>query len=128
MNRILIVDDEADVREHIEEELARRGWETATADDGVEAVLRVIDGGWNSVLMDIRMPVLNGVDALRIIRRLNPSLPVIMFTGQAGQGEMLETKRLGAFACILKPVVIEKLLALLTEATQNSKTSERFEI
>ena len=128
MNRILIVDDEADMRDHIEEELARRGWETTTAKDGVEAVLQVIDGGLSCVLMDIRMPVLNGVDALRIIRRLDSRLPVIMFTGQAGHGEMLETKRLGAFGCLLKPVVIEKLLAILTEATQNNDPSKRFEL
>jgi DNA-binding NtrC family response regulator len=113
MHRILIVDDEQDVLDHLAGELGRSNWETGRAENGVEAVLKVMDGGWDIVLMDIRMPHLNGVNALRIIKRINPALPVIMFTGQAGQGDMLDSKRLGAYACLLKPIDFERLMSTL---------------
>ncbi len=113
MHRILIVDDEQDVLDHLEGELGRSGWETGRAENGVEGVLKVLEGGWDIVLMDIRMPHLNGVNALRLMKRIAPSLPVIMFTGQAGQGDMLETSRLGAYACLLKPIDLDRLIGTL---------------
>lgn len=113
MHRILIVDDEKDVLDQVSGELERHGWKTGGAENGVEAVLNVLDGGWDIVLMDIRMPHLNGVNALRLIRRIAPTLPVIMFTGQAGQGDMLETSRLGAYACLLKPIDFDRLISTL---------------
>jgi two-component system response regulator AtoC len=116
MKRILVVDDEPDVVEHLVEVLAHAGWQTGSAGDGVDAVISVLDNRWDLVLMDIRMPRLNGVDALRIMKRANPSLPVIMFTGQAGQGDMAESARLGAFTCLLKPVSTAKLLETVRQA------------
>lgn len=109
MTQILVVDDEPDLRRYLADELIDDGYRVDTAGDGVDAVLRVIDGGIDLVLMDIRMPRLDGLNALRILRRLAPSVPVIMFTGQAGQGDMLETTRLGAKTCLLKPVNVDRL-------------------
>ena len=109
MPQILVVDDEPDLRRYLADELIDDGYRVDTAGDGVDAVLRVIDGGIDLVLMDIRMPRLDGLNALRILRRLAPSIPVIMFTGQAGQGDMLETTRLGAKTCLLKPVNVDRL-------------------
>lgn len=116
MAKILVVDDEPDLRRYLADELTDEGHRVDTAADGVEAVLRAIDGGLDAVLMDIRMPRLDGLNTLRILRRLAPNLPVIMFTGQAGQGDMLETTRLGAVTCLLKPVNIERLKEILQQA------------
>jgi DNA-binding NtrC family response regulator len=68
------------------------------------------------ISMDFRMPKLDGLNALQIIRRLNPALPVFMFTGQAGQGEMLEAGRLGALTSAAKPVAFEAFLSTLPSA------------
>ena len=116
MVRILIVDDERDVVDYLVSELQTVGWQTGTAYDGIEAALKVIDGGWNAVLMDMRMPKLDGVGALRIIRRMAPQLPVILFTGQAGQGDMIEASRRGAFTCLFKPIAGDKLIRIIKEA------------
>ncbi|MCI0519175.1 MAG: response regulator [Chloroflexi bacterium] len=115
MKIILIVDDEPDVLEFLAGDLELASYKTDKASDGVEAVLKVLNGGYDAVLMDIRMPKLDGIGALRIIRRINAKLPVIMFTGQAGEGDMAETSRLGAFTCLLKPVSVAKLLETLTQ-------------
>jgi DNA-binding NtrC family response regulator len=116
MTRILIVDDEQDLANFLADEVESAGFTVSTAADGVEAVLKVFDGGWDGVVMDIRMPRLDGINALKIIRRVAPNLPVIMFTGQAGQGDMLESTRLGAFTCLVKPLAIDKLIASLNQA------------
>ncbi len=116
MANILVVDDEPDLRRYLADELRDEGYGADMAADGVDAVLRVIDGGVDVVLMDIRMPRLDGLNALRILRRLSPNLPVIMFTGQAGQGDMLETTRLGALTCLLKPVNVERLKEVVSQA------------
>ena len=113
--RILVVDDEKDLADYLADELKIEGYETATSYDGVEAVLKIIELSWDAVLMDIRMPKLNGINALRIIRRIRPNLPVIMFTGQAGQAEMLESTRLGAYTCLLKPVSTENLFRTIKQ-------------
>lgn len=116
MTRILIVDDERDLADYLASELEAAGFSAGVAADGVEAVLQVLDGGWDSIVMDIRMPKLDGINALKIIRRFAPRLPVITFTGQAGQGDMLESTRLGAFTCLIKPLAIDKLIETLQQA------------
>ena len=116
MKRILIVDDEEDLVQHLMGIVQRQGWEAGAADDGVAAVLKVMDGGWDAVLMDIRMPNLDGFGALKLIRRYNAQLPVVVFTGQAGQGDMMNARRLGAYACLLKPAEGEQIVQALTAA------------
>lgn len=123
MPRILIVDDEPDMLTFLSDELQAFGWQTGTAPNGVEAVLSVLNGGWDVVLMDIRMPKLDGINALRIIRRVAPNLPVVMLTGQAGQGDMYESTRLGAFTCLLKPIQSEKLKAAIEQAYARHATT-----
>lgn len=111
--KILVVDDEEDIVNFLSEELEYQGYRTDRARDGVEAVLKVLDGGIDAVLMDIRMPRLDGVNALRIIRKAAPAVPVIMFTGQAGQGDMAASTQYGAFTCLLKPVAPDRLMQVL---------------
>lgn len=113
MTQILVVDDEPDLQRFIADELRDAGYQVDTASDGVEAVLRVLNGGVDAVLMDIRMPRLDGVDALRILRRIAPSVPVILWTGQAGRGDMLEATRNGAVTCLLKPVSLDRVQSIL---------------
>lgn len=116
MAHILVVDDEPDLRNFIAAELRDAGYHVDTASNGVEAILQAIEGGLDAVVMDVRMPHLDGLDALRILRRLAPALPVVMCTGGTGRGDMLESNRLGAITCLAKPVVIERLREVLQQA------------
>jgi CheY-like chemotaxis protein len=110
MKKILVVDDEKELAEIVAEQLSNTGYETGVAFDGVEAVLSVLDYHWDIVLMDIRMPKLDGINALRIIRKLAPDVAVITFTGQAGQTDMVEAIKLGAYNCLFKPIRLEEVL------------------
>jgi CheY-like chemotaxis protein len=100
---ILIADDDRNfgliLQRELEEESHTVDWVT----DGVEAVLRCLERSYGLVLMDIRMPRLSGLDALRIITRLNPLIPVVTISGNAGAHEMEECARLGARTCLAKP-------------------------
>ena len=113
--KILVVDDEEVVLEMVKEALEMSGYKVRLARNGVEGVLALLDekDSISFILMDIKMPRLNGVDALRIMKRVAPKIPVITFTGHAESGEMSETVRLGAITCMTKPFKIDSLLQTL---------------
>jgi len=122
MTKILIVDDDVELVGYLADVMKQSGWEVGAAYDGVEGVLKVMDGGWDAVLMDIHMPNLNGLNALSIMLRHNRRLPVVLFTGQAGQGDMMNAYRRGAYACLLKPLEARKVIAALQEAMDRAAT------
>ena len=116
MKHVLVVDDDPDILEYLSKELLDSGYKTGTASDGVQAVLSILENEWHAVIMDIRMPKLDGIGALQIIRRVAPHLPVIMNTGQADQIDVLETKRLGAYTCLFKPIIPDHMFRVLEQA------------
>lgn len=121
MTHILVVDDEKDLTDALARELSLEGYATTVAYDGVEAVLTFLQKNIDAVLMDIRMPRLDGIGALEIMKAIKPGVTVIMFTGQAGQGDMLKSTDLGAFTCLLKPVRKDKLLDSMQKALTTKK-------
>ncbi len=118
--KILLVDDEPDVVALFKMDLERLGYQVCTAYNGVEAVLMVLDETWQTIILDIQMPVLDGLNAFRLIKRIAPETPVIMLTGKAIQQEMLESVSLGAHTCLLKPVPLAKLREILEQITLGS--------
>jgi len=77
--------------------------------NGVDAVLNFISKTYAFVLMDIKMPRLNGNDALRIMKRINPHVPAITISGKAGSEERAESVECGAIKCLTKPFEIAQL-------------------
>ena len=77
--------------------------------NGVEAVLNFLSNAYDFVLLDLRMPRLGGTDALRIIKNINPDVPAIAFSGNAGSSEMEETLQCGAIKCFSKPFSVAQL-------------------
>ena len=103
LGRILVVDDEAPVREVLAEYFATEGYTVETAGSGVEALTAVRDGHADLVLLDVRMPGLDGVQVLRRIRELDGHVPVIMVTANEDVTLAKETLKLGAFDYVAKP-------------------------
>ena len=106
---ILLADDERNFGIVLKTELEEEGYSVDLVRDGVEAVLSYIDRKYDFLLFDIKMPKLDGINALRIIRKLNPDVPAITFSGNAGTGEMAESVRAGAFRCFTKPFEVPLL-------------------
>ena len=103
LGRILVVDDEAPVREVLTEYFATEGYAVEAATNGLEALSAVRGGRADLVLLDVRMPGLDGVQVLRRIRELTDSVPVIMVTANEDATLARETLMLGAFDYVAKP-------------------------
>ena len=103
LGRILVVDDEAPVREVLTEYFTTEGYAVEGAGSGAEALTVVRGGRADLVLLDVRMPGLDGVQVLRKIREINEDVPVIMVTANEDVGLAKETLRLGAFDYVAKP-------------------------
>jgi len=109
MVKILLADDDRNFSTVLKNELEEERHIVDVVSDGVEAVLRFINNAYDFVLLDIRMPRLNGIDALRIIKRINPQVPAVTFSGKAGDLEMGESLECGAIKCLRKPFEIAQL-------------------
>ena len=106
MFRVLIGEDDKNFGSVLKWELEGGKYHVDLAPDGVEAVLGFLVHDYDFILLDIRMPRLNGNDALKIIKKINPHVPAITFSGHAGREEMEESLRCGAIKCLKKPFEI----------------------
>jgi CheY-like chemotaxis protein len=114
--RVLLVDDEERFALQMRKLLARRDFQVVTAGDGHQALALIHDQPFDAVVLDIRMPVMDGMTALRRIQE-NPSPPpIIMLTGHATLETGIEAIRQGAFDYLMKPCGIEDLVAKLEVA------------
>ena len=120
--RALFVDDEREFLELMEKRLSRRGIEVSTAYDGQEGVRAVEEaaaaGTLPDVVMDVRMPGMDGLEALRRMKAVASALPVVLLTGHASLGVAVEGMDLGAFDYMLKPVAINELILKMEEAAR----------
>jgi DNA-binding response OmpR family regulator len=123
MIRILAVDDDRDLVKFLMRILQAQGWEAGAAYDGEEAMLQVKQGRWDAVLLDIKMPKLDGLAALKQMRQYDPNLPVVLITGDAERGDMMEAYRSGADACLVKPLDDQDLVKAIREALERSQAS-----
>jgi two-component system response regulator HydG len=107
---ILVVDDEESHRMMLRAHLEEDGFEVVEASDGHEAVQRVENRFFDLVLIDIRMPKMDGMEALRQIKHFNPSIPVIMMTAYGSIDSAVETLKSGAEDYLTKPLDMDELL------------------
>lgn len=122
MARLLVVDDEKNLRLVVEKEMTRQGHEVATADDG-EAAWELLEAqDFDVLLCDINMPRLDGLGLLRRTREQSQHQPeVIMLTGQATVESAIEAMKLGAYDYLTKPYRIGELSALVTAAAEKQQ-------
>jgi DNA-binding response OmpR family regulator len=114
MVNILLAEDDKNFARVLKRELEEDHHVVDHVSNGIEAVLACIDHVYQFVLLDIKMPGLNGNDALRIIKKLCPSVPIITFSGNAGQTEMAQSVKCGALKCFIKPFQVSALKEMIT--------------
>ncbi|UCG79321.1 MAG: response regulator [Nitrospirota bacterium] len=107
--RILIAEDDKNLGYLLRNELEGSRYTIDLAVDGVDAVLQFISKRHDFIVFDIKMPKLDGINALRIIKKLDPDVPAITISGNAGQGDMAESVRAGAIRCLTKPFQVSDL-------------------
>ena len=116
-NKILVVDDNEALCNMIKDILEMENYEVSTALDGFKALELVKQETFDSVLMDIKMPVMNGVETFKKLKEIAPKTPVIMVTAYAVEDLIGEALREGAFAALHKPIDFEQLFETIDCAT-----------
>ncbi len=121
--RVLVVDDEAPVRKPICVSLRKAGYDVIEAEDGEQAI-RTLNEGDNpllvdTILCDIRMPNINGVDAIAYFRSQYPSVPVVVLTGYPNVELAVSLLKLGVSDYLVKPVEKEQLLTVIKRAVKH---------
>jgi DNA-binding NtrC family response regulator len=112
-SRILVVDDEEALRSVLSTELVNSGYEVSTAADGDEAISSVQNKKFDLVLLDIKMPRVDGFEVLKFIKKSYPSTKVIMLTGFADLKNAIESKKHGAEDFVSKPYDLVDLLTTI---------------
>jgi two-component system response regulator AtoC len=115
---VLVVDDEAAVREALQDVLEESGYKVVLAASGKEALEKMGTVRPDAVLLDIRMPELDGIKVLEIMRERYQAVPIILMTAYGDTQTTITAMRLGAFEYVLKPLDLDELLATLEKATQ----------
>lgn len=118
--RILVVDDEAPVREVLSDYFVERGYAVFTAADGQEALAAFARERPDIVLLDVRMPGLDGVQVLKRFREADPDVAVIMVTANEDVALARETLSIGAFDYVAKPFDFEHLNQMVVTALFHS--------
>lgn len=121
---VLLVDDEREFLEVLTKRLRKRKLKLTTADSGEEAVRIIREVAVDVVVLDMKMPHMDGLQTLREIKKLNPSVEVIMLTGHADVDSAVEGLELGAFDYLMKPVDIDELLYKMQDAVKRKAITE----
>jgi DNA-binding NtrC family response regulator len=118
--KVLLVDDEQDFRETLAKRLVRRGIEAATAAGAVEALAWMKQNpSLDAVVLDVKMPGMDGIEALKHIAASHPGVAVLMLSGHAHVETAMKGLELGAFDYLMKPVDIEELVFKLQDACEH---------
>ena len=118
--RVLIVDDEKNMRRTLSDILRREGYDTTVAATGEEAVELCSTGDFDVILMDVRMPGLNGVDAFRQIRRNKEGVRVILMTAFGLDDLKRAALDEGVIAFLPKPLDLEKTIDLIRDVRETA--------
>lgn len=118
--KLLIVDDEEMVRYVLTEKLGESGFNTVEACDGREAVALFGEGGFDAVLLDLKMPGMDGIETLKELRRADPAVPVIMVTAFGDIATAVESIKLGAYDFVEKPPQISRIVVTLRRAIEKA--------
>jgi DNA-binding NtrC family response regulator len=114
--KVLLVDDEKDFLDIMAERMATRGMDVATAGSAEDALKMVIAESYDAVIMDLMMPEMDGLKALKLFKNLRPELSIILLTANVPQETCLEAIKLGAMAVIEKPADLNLLTQKIEEA------------
>jgi CheY-like chemotaxis protein len=114
--KVLLVDDEQEFIEALSERLKMRGMDATLALDGEQALAAVKGDEPDVVLLDLKMPGMDGLEVLRRIKKAYSHLQVVMLTGHGTEEDGEQALRLGAYAYLLKPVDLDQLVETLRDA------------
>jgi two-component system chemotaxis response regulator CheY len=124
LGRVLVVDDEADIRKSVRLILTKAGYDVIEAEDGEKAIAAVKSGDnpllLNAIVCDLQMPKVNGMEAITYFRTQFPSVPVIVLTGTGTVDKATTLFKQGVIEFLIKPIEPGKLTAAVSKAVKQS--------
>jgi carbon-monoxide dehydrogenase iron sulfur subunit len=120
-HRILVVDDEGDMRNGLQKILARKGYSVDTAEDGLRAVEKIKQTSFQVVIVDLKMPQMDGIGVLRRAKDIDYAIAVIIITGYGTVTSAVESMRLGAFDYITKPFKPDDITLVVERALKTER-------
>ncbi|HEY0880997.1 MAG TPA: response regulator, partial [Archangium sp.] len=124
MSRILVVDDEANLRKVLAAILRKDGYDVAVAEDGEQALAEFEKNGADVIITDLVMPKLGGMDILTRVRAARSDVPVIIITAHGTVDSAVEAIKLGAFDYITKPFEHSEIRAVVAKAARTQEANQ----
>ncbi|MFC1815562.1 sigma-54-dependent transcriptional regulator [Thermodesulfobacteriota bacterium] len=122
---VMLVDDEVPFVETLTKRLEKRSLQIISAHDGQEALEKLNKNrNVDVVILDVKMPGMDGIEVLREIKKTHPLIEVIMLTGHATVDTAIEGMKLGAYDYLMKPCELEELMLMVEEATKKRRKHE----
>ncbi|MEN6532789.1 MAG: sigma-54 dependent transcriptional regulator [Bryobacteraceae bacterium] len=121
LGRILIVDDELVVRDSLEKWFASEGYETGAASSAREALELIQQAEWDLVLLDIKMPGMDGMELQSRLHDINPDLMIVIMTGYASVETAVQALKRGAYDYVTKPIDPDELVHLVSKAMEHRR-------
>lgn len=123
--RVLLVDDEEDLVRFLEKRLRRKGFDVASCCSGPSALRLAAERVFDVVLLDLKMPEMDGIEALRRLKALQPHTQVIMLTGHGSFDTALESGRHDAFRFLSKPATFGEVVEVIRDAQEARRRALR---
>jgi DNA-binding NtrC family response regulator len=123
--KVLLVDDEDEFVKSLSERIQMRDIESGIAFNGEEALGIVDEDIPDVMVLDLKMPGIDGMEVLRRVRKTYPDVQVIMLTGHGSEKDEREARRLGVFEYLQKPTEIDRLVETIKNAYKHKKTIEK---
>ena len=124
---VLIVDDHRAVREELAFALDFDGWKTAEAEDGPSGLERAQDPEVDLVLLDVKLPGMDGLEVLKQLKAVRPEVPVVMISGHGDLDTAVLAVRRGAYDFLQKPFESDRVLLSLKNALRTSRLEQENE-
>jgi two-component system, OmpR family, response regulator len=122
--KILLVDDEVAFANNIAKLISKRGYEVLTVYNGESAVQAIEENEFDVIVLDLKMPGLDGLATLKQIKKKRPNVEVIILTGHGSMDSGIDGMQLGAFDFIMKPVRFDDLHEIIRQAFQRKVVHE----
>ncbi|MGO9620465.1 MAG: response regulator [Desulfobaccales bacterium] len=122
--KVLIVDDELDFLETIVKRIRARNVEVSGVESGYLALEALDSSSPDVIILDVKMPGMDGIETLREIKKRKPLTEVIMLTGHASVESGIQGMQLGAFDYLMKPIALDELLEKVRQAYERKLTQE----
>lgn len=114
--RVLIIDDEVGFTNILSKRFSKRGIKTTIANSGTQAIRLLRKTDFHCAVLDLKMEDMNGIEVLKIFKKMDPDLPVIMLTGHGSQEAAKEGMSQGAFDYLTKPCELADLIEKIRQA------------